>query len=130
MAPIPDLYLRIFTFLTLCIGARVLLAFVPLFIKSYSIAPLYHIRVLSIILLAISIGFFTIFFGGLRKTGVETLGKPIWWNALRPVHGTLYLISALLSWNARYTYTSIVLGIDVFIGLVSFMTHHLYAGDE
>jgi len=128
MGPNLDLYFRIFIFLTLCIGARILLALTPLFIKSYSITPLYHIRVLSIILLAISIGFSIIFFGGLRKTGVETLGKPIWWNALRPVHATLYLISALLSWNGRYSYTSIVLGIDVFIGLVSFLTHHLYIG--
>jgi len=47
----------------------------------------------------ISIGFAVIYIFGLRKTGVETFGKPIWWNEMRPIHSVFYGIFAIYTLN-------------------------------
>lgn len=70
----------------------------------------------------IGIGFWTIYLKGWRKTGVETSGKPIWWNQLRPVHGSLYIIYSLLAiMGVKYAW--VVLLLDVLIGLVAEIRH-------
>ena len=52
-------------------------------------------------------------------------GDKIWWNDLRPIHGTMY---ALFAYNAitGNDFAWIFLLIDVIIGLVSFLTFHSY----
>ena len=70
-----------------------------------------------------AIGFFTIYFGKLRKTGAEVFGERIWWNDLRPVHGFLYALFAILALQ-RNTKAWIVLLVDVAIGLTAFIMHH------
>lgn len=37
-----------------------------------------------------------------RDTGLETFGKPIWWNHLRPVHAVLHLLFAATSFYSLY----------------------------
>lgn len=64
-------------------------------------------------------GFFYLYFSGTRQTGAEVFGAKIWWNNLRPIHGTLY---ALFAYNAiignpnAYLY----LLVDVILGLLAF----------
>ncbi len=75
-----------------------------------------------------AIGFFYIYFTGIRKTGVEVFGDKIWWNDLRPIHGLLY---GLFAYNAinKNPLSWIYLFIDVIIGLISFLIFHYYNGD-
>ena len=49
---------------------------------------------INLALSVIALGFITIYVFGWRKTGLETMGAPIWWNDLRPLHGALYGIAA------------------------------------
>jgi len=70
-----------------------------------------------------AIGFLTIYFGGLRKTGAEVFGERIWWNDLRPVHGFLYALFAILALQ-RNRLAWIVLLVDVLIGLTAFIMYH------
>ena len=65
---------RFLLFLFGCIGTRLLFTF---FAKYASINIL---KIMGYIALLPAIGFFLIYTFGLRKTGAETLGKPIWWN--------------------------------------------------
>ena len=61
-----DIQKRILTFLVLCIGARLGLAYLAKNLSGkWSLS-------LATIIAAIGMGFLIIYFGGLRKTGVET----------------------------------------------------------
>jgi hypothetical protein len=70
-----------------------------------------------------AIGFLVIYFFGLRKTGLETMGAPIWWNDLRVMHGVLYGIFAYLALQSNKN-AWIVLLIDTIIGLLAWTNHH------
>ena len=53
----------------------------------------------------------------------ETIGAPIWWNHLRPVHALLYLVSAIMALQEnKRAYMPIV--IDTLFGLVAFTCYH------
>lgn len=112
---------RFFLFIFGCITIRTLLAYIS---KNYTQFNKY----ISIFTLIAGIGFFVIFFGGYRKKGLETGGQPIWWNDLRPVHATLYLLFTYFTWFSNYPVWRF-LALDVFIGLISFLHHHLINGN-
>jgi hypothetical protein len=69
-------------------------------------------------------GMALIYATGARKTGAETLGAPIWWNQLRPVHAGAYALAAGLLLRRRRAAAAWVLGADVAFGLVAFVVHH------
>jgi len=107
---------RLLLFLIGCIGMRILLVI---------LAKSNYLRIpFSIIALMISIGFFYIYLTGSRKTGPETFGEKIWWNDLRPVHGTLYFLFGILH-LLNYPYSWIILLLDVCIGLFAFLYFHI-----
>ncbi len=109
---------RMILFLGGCIVTRLLLVYL-----AYKL-PLFALKIMGVIALFISIGFFVIFWFNLRKTGPETMGDKIWWNALRPVHSLLYLIFGILAIMGIQKYAWVVLLIDVMIGLLFFILHH------
>lgn len=78
---------------------------------------------LGLLALLPAIGFLTIYFGGYRKTGGEVFGNKIWWNELRPVHASLYLMFAYLAFN-KSDIAYVPLLIDVIIGLTVFLIYH------
>lgn len=111
---------RMALFLIGCMGTRLTLVW---FAYSYPSILWY----MGLIALIPAIGFFVIYFGGLRKTGAEVFGESIWWNHLRPVHGLLYLLFAYLALNKAYNlqqHAWKVLLLDTIIGLVAFVHHH------
>lgn len=114
-----DLKKRFLLFLIGCIGTRLLLVYIA---KNISVQLLQYMGFLT---LPIAFGFFYIFVTGSRKTGAEVFGDKIWWNSLRPIHGTMYL---LFSWNAINGNKDswVYLFIDVIFGLISFLVHHLF----
>ena len=106
-------------FLLGCIPTRIILAYIVFhFSENRSVS-----NILAILALLISIGFFYIYFTGSRKTGTETEGKPIWWNNWRPVHGSIYLLFAVLTLlNIKNAW--ILLCLDVILGLVAFIKNY------
>jgi len=102
-------------FLAACIPARILLAYIAFKFPSS--------HLLSLITFLIAIGFFYIYATGSRKTGVETGGKLIWWNHMRPIHGTLYLLFSLCT-LANIKNAWVFLALDVVIGLGAFINHY------
>jgi hypothetical protein len=71
-----------------------------------------------------AIGFFYIYLTGARKTGPEVFGGRIWWNDLRPFHGTMYAIFAFLALFG-FPYAWIILLVDVLVGTTAFAIHHI-----
>lgn len=109
---------RFLMFLFGCITIRLALVVLTLTLPS----PL--LRVLAVILLTMGIGFTIIFVLGLRRTGPETSGEKIWWNALRPVHAVLYITASYHAWRGNRRNACIALMIDVAIGFVAWQARN------
>lgn len=113
---------RYILFLLCCIPMRLLFVYISKNIKKDYLPYLGYIALLP------AIGFAYLYATGKRKTGVETFGKKIWWNNLRPVHATLYFLFAYFAINKK-DFAYIFLLLDVIIGLISFTTHHFIIGE-
>jgi len=106
-------------FLFGCIPTRLLLAFL-----TARASP----DVLTLIGLGaalVAAGFLTLFLTGWRTTGIETGGKPIWWNALRPLHAALYAGVAISIWTGRQSLAWKLLVLDACVGLLAFAVHYV-----
>ena len=113
---------RFLLFLIGCIGTRTLFVYLA---KNASRTYLQYMGYLSILP---AIGFFYLFLSGSRKTGPEVFGDKIWWNDLRPIHGSIYFLFAYNAINGNH-FAWIYLLIDVIIGLISFLSFHYYNND-
>ncbi len=112
---------RFLLFLIGCMGVRSILVY---FAKEH---PEY-LTVMGFFSLIIGAGFIYINLTNSRKTGAEVFGDKIWWNNLRPIHGSLYLLFGILAIN-KYNFAWIVLLIDLLVGLVGFLHYHYTAGN-
>lgn len=108
---------RMIAFLVGCIGSRLALAYLIVVVQ-----PLY-LKVISVIMAAIAIGFAVIFVGGFRKVGIETGGKAIWWNYLRPFHSITYALASYFAWIGNRKYAMYILLVDIVVGLISYVVH-------
>jgi hypothetical protein len=104
---------RLLLFFFGCIASRFLLVWL-----AYKYVK--WVPYMGIAALIIGCGFITIFLMGARKTGPEVFGDRIWWNALRPIHGGLYLLFAIMALTKFYKDAWKVLLLDVCIGLIAF----------
>lgn len=66
-----------------------------------------------------ALSFALLFLLKLRPAGVETGGRPIWWNDLRPMHSFFYATFAYLARN-RAPHAWVPLLLDVGLGLAAF----------
>lgn len=107
---------RIFIFVFGCILARLTLVYV-----AYRI-PIDYLQWMGVAALGIAIGFTLIFLNKWRKTGIETRGRPIWWNHLRPIHALFWFTFAILALLRRRK-AWIVLLLDTLVGLGAFLMH-------
>lgn len=108
---------RMLMFLFGCIVVRSLFVLIVKYIN-----PKY-LPILGLLALIPAIGFIIIYLFDLRKRGNETFGQKIWWNSLRPVHASLYILFALLAFK-KNKYSWIPLLLDVIFGLIAFIHHH------
>jgi hypothetical protein len=112
-----DFHKRMILFLVGCIGTRAAIAY-----AAKVVAPT-TLQIMGALALIPVIGWFYIIFIGERNTGPEVLGGNIWWQNIRIVHLTLYLIFAVMALMKRSD-AWIVLAIDVLLGLSFFLAHH------
>lgn len=81
------------------------------------------LKLLAIIGSIISFGFMFIYITGIRNTGVETMGRPIWWNHLRPVHSFFFASFAIMAFIGNKN-AHIPLALDVIVGFSSFVAKY------
>lgn len=111
MSPPPCV--RTLLFLVVCIGLRSALVYAA------RIASPSFLKIMGAMALIPALGFWIIFMIGARKTGPEVFGEPIWWNALRPVHGTMYLLFAIAALQAS-SKAWVFLLCDVLLGVAAY----------
>lgn len=70
----------------------------------------------------IGLGFLYLFFTNSRLTAPEAGGRT-WWNALRPIHGILYLLFAYLAFQ-KQSFSYLPLALDWIIGFAAFIMYH------
>lgn len=108
---------RVLLFLIGCIGTR----------TAFAIAAKYAspeiLQTMGAFALLPAIGFYLIFVFKLRETGREVFGEKIWWNDLRPIHGTMYLLFAIFAIQKK-SFAWMFLAADVAFGLMAYLTHH------
>lgn len=110
-------------FLLGCIPTRILLFYIA-YLFSNSCEKKQGLKNLfSLFTLMIGISFIVIYLNGWRKTGIETEGRLIWWNDIRPLHGFMFITFSLLNF-LNFKYSWIFLALDVIIGLISFFYHY------
>ncbi len=109
---------RFLLFLLLCIPARLIITALAKYI------PLKYLPLMGIVFAVIGVSFLYLNMFNKRMTGVETGGDVIWWHDLRPVHGFLALIFAILA-ISKVRDAWVVLLIDTLFGLVSFLAYHI-----
>jgi hypothetical protein len=107
---------RVALFLTLCIGARVLFAYL-----SHKINKEY-LPVLGIIAIVVATGFIRNF---LTKKKVGSFGQDVWWNDIRPIHALIYFLFGLMSLQ-KFDHSYVLLLIDVCIGLYVFIVNKAF----
>ncbi len=93
-----------------CLGARLALAVAALLVSRA------WLRVLAVCGAGIALGFMVLYLTGWRRSGPETGGAPIWWNALRPVHALLYATFAACAWAGQRRAAAAALLVDVALG--------------
>ena len=113
---------RFLLFLIGCIGTRSLFVYLAKNMNKQFLQYMGYLALLP------AIGFFYIYFTNSRKTGAEVFGDKIWWNQLRPIHGSLYALFAYNAINGNPN-AYIYLLVDVLIGLIGFLVFHYNNGD-
>jgi hypothetical protein len=108
---------RFLLFLIGCIGIRSFFVYIAKNINNN------YLPFLGLLALLPTFGFIYIYFTNSRQTGLEVFGSKIWWNHLRPIHATLYLLFSLSAFYKK-TYSYLFLLADVIIGLFSFLFFH------
>ncbi len=109
---------RLLLFLVGCIGTRSLIAYLA------KIASPEYLQIMGYLALLPVFGFFWIWATGARQTGAEVFGDKIWWNHLRPIHGTLYALFAFYAIKQMPCAWWFLL-IDVVFGFASFVVNRL-----
>jgi hypothetical protein len=102
---------RLALFLFGCIGTRLMCVYVA---KTRNELLPY----MGIVAILIATGLLYFYFSGTRTTGPEVFGGEIWWNHLRPIHATFYLIFAVFAIQKK-KYSFWILMVDVMVGLIA-----------
>jgi hypothetical protein len=87
-----------------------------------------YLPIMGTIALIPAFGFFYIYANNKRQTGAEVFGDKIWWNDLRPIHGTLYTLFALGALGKNPD-AWIFLLIDLIVGILGFTNFHYNEGN-
>ena len=109
---------RFLLFLFGCIGSRIGFAYLAKEINKEYLPYMGYISFIP------AIGFMYIFLTGSREKGGEVFGSKIWWNSLRPIHAILWGLFSLYAINKKRESWRF-LAIDVSIGLLAFLHHHI-----
>ncbi len=99
----------------LCVLVRFLFAYFTKIIKNN--------KIISFVTFLLSLSFFYLFLFDLRLNAPEANGIT-WWNIVRPIHGSLFLLFTIY-YLKKYEFAYNFLLLDTILGIIFFMFHHL-----
>ena len=92
------------------------------FLFTYITKNIQNNKIISLITFTISISFFYLFLFDLRLNAPEANGIT-WWNIVRPIHGSLFLLFTIYYFK-KYKFAFNFLLLDTILGIIFFMSHH------
>lgn len=101
-----------------CVPSRLIVAAIVAYWSRLPLKPA------AVIAFAIASSLLLIYAFGLRRTGPETFGGPIWWDNYRPVHAVIYALVGTLLWTGNRSAAAALLCVDAGIGLAAGIIHH------
>ena len=107
---------RFFLFTRVCLPLRLSFAILA------RTADKEYVRQAGLLALLPAIGFWLIWLTGIRPTSAEGGGSS-WWNALRPVHGTLYALFAWAAMSGNWQTAWVYLLVDVMLGAAAWVVN-------
>lgn len=117
---------RALTFLFGCILSRIILAYLA-YLAGTNNNKIY-LKSIAIVCLFISLGFLIIYFNGSESADKQLQvwddDKKMWWNQLRLIHGTLYLLFFVSAFVFELSQSYLLLVVDVSLGLLFWILHH------
>ena len=128
--PLTKIQKRFAMFLGGCIPVRVFASWLAYYLARRNTTT--GLKVLGALATLPLLGWAVILAFGLRKTGVETQGSPIWWNFMRPIHMILYatfIYLALSNKEKKIKSAWIPLLVDTLLGLIAFLWFHTNQGN-
>lgn len=109
-------------FLVGCVGSRIL------FSLALQFAPEILLSLLCGLCIVISVGFMIVWATGIRqKKGA--FDNPIWWNPLRLVHASMYILTAWFLFTKKQYLASTVILLDTSIGMLAYLINHYNNGN-
>ena len=99
-----------------CIPIRILIVYLS------TKVPLHSLKLFSIPLLIISLGFLYLYFTNGRLNAPEAGGNT-WWSKIRLIHGLLYLTAFIYAFQEN-PLVWIPLLMDVLLGISAFLIHY------
>ena len=108
-------------FLFGCIPSRILLIIIAKFIADKKVT----LPLMGFISLIISFVFAFLYMFNLRQgKQLETFGKDLWWNSVRPIHSALYLLFALYAIKGQQDIAWVFLLLDLLVAITAFVIHY------
>lgn len=107
---------RYLTFLVGCMGTRYFLTY-------YAKTHTDKLQLMGKVAIAAAVGIAVIHIFGLRKTGIETQGEPIWWDNLRMVHAVLWAAFGYMALKGNPDSWKVLFA-DTTLGLGAWAMHH------
>jgi len=109
---------RAHLFLFGCITTRFFIAYLAYkFASTPTKTSQHNLKLLANISLLIGVSFWSLYLFHLRQDAPEA-GGVTWWNSLRPVHGSLWLLAGYMMHQPNLqNYAYIILLIDTLLGL-------------
>jgi hypothetical protein len=120
---------RIATFLFGCILLRSVLVYLAYYLQENQHE--YLLNLLIAVCFVIGLSMILIYFGyGIESADKQLQGwkdddSVLWWNHLRPLHGFLFILFAVLTFLG-YKNTWVILLLDTLIGLSAWLMHHKF----
>ena len=112
---------RTLLFLSGCIPLRLLLVYLAYTVGSHTDNK--YRTAYAAVAIVLGVCFITLWAGKLRQNAPEG-GGVTWWNNLRPVHGTLWVVAGtMLLSRSTQRYAWIILLADVILGLTAWNIH-------
>ena len=115
-------YIRSILFFILCIGGRLAFALLARYIIIYDTSKFAN-SALILLSIIVASALLSHFLFDTRQVAIEA-GGLVWWNAIRPIHASIFILFAAYS-TRGYTFAWMFLIMDLIVGIIAWCYNYM-----